>query len=587
MGFLSRASATAYNYFGWLGPLILKIFRSMPDQLKASGKGVFPEAYAALVGMLTLISAVASAALFLFLWLAMGVIMQLSAMVFTIPVITLLLLVVYPWLSTKALETALEAEIPYAAAYISVMAAGGISPYSSLQRIRSVKLMPKMTAVAGLLDVHVKARGVDPVSALEKIADELPSREFKELVQGYSATLRMGGDTTHYLVRRTEMIFSRQEAKVRAIAERMAMLAEAYLAVGILLALGLFIMFIISHALPLEVALFGVDTFLTVSYFILPFLSILFIYFADMLQPKYPTADYRPYRFVLFTFPIFLFSVMAFFMPTFIPQLTPLLWPFVSARDELVRLLGLERGFDAAFGIIIPLLILLVPAAIAEIIYSSTEKNILTGVTRFLREMVEVRKTGLTPERSIESLSRRKYGRFSKILRTVAGKIAWGTPYQKIHEYVQRSVRHWVSKVNLYILFDAIEVGGGTPETLEALARFSEQMETIEYAKRAGLRPLLIIPYIGAFVLIFAALVLLGFMKTSLLLAGRVLAFDAFLRLFLPPLVLNIAMMGLVAGKIAEERLAAGFKHSVLMILVTILAFVLSPHIAAFLTPPA
>ena len=40
--------------------------------------------------------------------------------------------------------TNLEREIPFAAAYISVMASGGIAPYTSFKRLSEVDLMPAM-----------------------------------------------------------------------------------------------------------------------------------------------------------------------------------------------------------------------------------------------------------------------------------------------------------------------------------------------------------------------------------------------------------------------------------------------------------
>jgi len=41
-------------------------------------------------------------------------------------------------------STSLEREMPFAAAYISVMASGGIAPYNSFKRLSEVDLMPSM-----------------------------------------------------------------------------------------------------------------------------------------------------------------------------------------------------------------------------------------------------------------------------------------------------------------------------------------------------------------------------------------------------------------------------------------------------------
>jgi flagellar protein FlaJ len=74
-------------------------------------------------------------------------------------------------------------------------------------------------------------------------------------------------------------------------------------------------------------------------------------------------------------------------------------------------------------------------------------------------------------------------------------------------------------------------------------------------------------------------------MREILLQAGRPLAFDQFLRIFLPPIVLNSVMMGLVAGKLSEESVAAGFKHAVLILLIVVISFVASPIIMTLFVP--
>ena len=56
------------------------------------------------------------------------------------------------------------------------------------------------------------------------------------------------------------------------------------------------------------------------------------------------------------------------------------------------------------------------------------------GVTNFLRDLTEVRKTGLSPEKCIESLSKRDYGTFSKELRKISSEISWGIPIKKGHD---------------------------------------------------------------------------------------------------------------------------------------------------------
>jgi flagellar protein FlaJ len=577
-------AASFYEKFEWTVPIVTRLYPSLADKLRAVGIRVYPEAYAGMVGFWLLVTTATTLILSIAIFLT-GVGLLVSTALLITPSIVFLILLYYPSIMATNVKAGVEAESPYLASYLSVMSTGGIPPFAALQRVATVDLMPRSSEIGRMVELYMRARGVDQLTALEAVSKLVPEKELGDLLKGYVSTVRLGGDVVHYLLRRTELVFKRRAEKVRALVDRFSILMEAYLAASILLALGLYMMFIVSRAIPMGAGLMGVETFFTFSYLVLPFINALFLYIADMMQIKYPSYDVRPYYALLLSTPAFAISLLSFFLADLFPFLTTIFSPLLQLRSYMIGALGLSPGFDAAFGLIISFVILFTPAATYEVLSSMRERGIFSGVTSFLREVVEVRKTGISPERAIERLAEMDFGQFTVILRAMANKLAWGATYQSIYEFVNRRVRNWLTKLNLFVFFDAIEVGGGTPETLETLARFSEEIETIESAKRSSLRPLLLIPYIGVVILVFTCISLLGFMREILLQAGRPLAFDQFLRIFLPPIVLNSVMMGLVAGKLSEESVAAGFKHAVLILLIVVISFVASPIIMTLFVP--
>ena len=70
--------------------------------------------------------------------------------------------------------TGMEREMPFAAAYISVMASGGIAPYDSFKRLSRVELMPAMRGEAREIIKDVEIFGIDPLTALENAAKKNP-----------------------------------------------------------------------------------------------------------------------------------------------------------------------------------------------------------------------------------------------------------------------------------------------------------------------------------------------------------------------------------------------------------------------------
>jgi flagellar protein FlaJ len=197
--------------------------------------------------------------------------------------------------------------------------------------------------------------------------------------------------------------------------------------------------------------------------------------------------------------------------------------------------------------------------------------------------IAETRKTGASPERCLESLSGRNYGGFTDTLKTASRQIRWGFPFKVIYGTVKSKITSWLALINIYLLVDAIEVGGGTPETLETLTHFSEELSSLEKEKKESMRPLLIMPYIGAGILIISTLILLVFSQSILdAYAHQSMPFSEVVTLVLPPLMVQVFFTGLVTGKLSSGITSSGFKHSLIL---TVLSIALIP-IAAYLMLP-
>jgi flagellar protein FlaJ len=476
----------------------------------------------------------------------------------------------------------LDLEVPFAGTYISVMATGGLSPYASLRRLKDCSLLPNISKTVKNIEVDVQIRGLDPVTAMEESAQHLPSRDYKDLMMGYASTLRTGGDVIHYLLVRTETMFRDLVTKVRAFGERAATLMESYIAVSILTTLSLTIIYMTSIAFQgFWTGVFTAESFLLYSYFLVPAISILFVYLSDSQQLSEPVSEWGPYKVFLATLPFTIFMLLTMFVPFAAPDIAPAFAkPFADFITLIRSTLGLERGFEASIGLGLALLVGTIPAAVAHSYYTSRGKGVEHEVTNFLRDITEARKTGASPERCLENLAGRDYGKFTKQLSTTSRQIRWGLSFKVIYETFKQKVKSWLALINIYLLVDAIDVGGGTPETLETLTRFSEMLSSLEKEKKAMLRPLLIMPYIGAGILLFSTIIFLGFMRFVLYSFGhQAMPFSQFATLLLPPLVLQAYLTGLVTGKISSGTLSTGFKHAIILVVAAIVLILLSNYL--------
>ncbi|MEM2079420.1 MAG: type II secretion system F family protein, partial [Nitrososphaerota archaeon] len=331
-----------YSRFSTLGPIFLRIFPGITSKLDAAMIRIYPEAYAATVAGLTLITAVICIPLAVVLYFFTGNLLSLALL--AVPPIVMLLGVFYPYSQASSIASIFESEVPYAATYLAVMATGGVPPYMSLRRLSKGELMPNLAKIASIAHIKVDATGEDPVSAIEDMVKNVKSKEFKDLLLGYVSTLRSGGDVVHFLIRKTEQIFTSRMGKMRIVGERMGMLMEGYAAITMMLSLVIFTIYIISRALPSEFLIMPSEQFAMIAYLFLPMMSVLFIYLADISQPKYPSTDPRPMRIFYYSIPgamVFAFFFVFPFFATELQYMSPL--DFTSSLIvSLRKLLGLD-----------------------------------------------------------------------------------------------------------------------------------------------------------------------------------------------------------------------------------------------------
>ncbi|MCX8193481.1 MAG: type II secretion system F family protein [Nitrososphaeria archaeon] len=588
MGFLESFSGFSYANFRGLGIYILKMFPSISAKLESSGKRIHPEAYASIVAGITVISLIFTSILSVILLLLTGNLL-ISLIVFIIPALAFMMGVLYPYGEASSVSSVLESEVPYAATYLAVMATGGIAPYTSLSRIAKGELMPNIAKAAKNAEIRVKIGGVDPVSAMEDMAKGVPSKEYRDLIMGYASTLRSGGDVVHFLIRKTEQIFDARMGKMRIIGERMGMLMEAYAAITMVLSLVIYIIYIVSRAMPSEFLVLPSEQFVIFAYFIMPLLALVFLYLADITQPKYPMTDVRPYRVFYMTIPfssIFLILFVAPFFLDFLRYIPP--FDLTSSLIvELRKIMGLVQGYESSIALSIFFMILFAPGMVFYEKYGKESMSILHGMTLFLRDLTEARKTGMSPEKCIITLKDRPYGGFSKHLKVIARQIGWGESLRKVYQDFVKRVHGWMSRASLYILIDAIDVGGGAPETFDVLSTFMENLEEVEKQKRSTLLPLMIIPYMAAIMLVVVVVILVSFMRNLLQIAKIYISLAEFIHFFLPPVILIAVISGLVAGKVSSGVIAAGFKHAFILSVVSFIAVWLSGtlSIQIFSTP--
>jgi flagellar protein FlaJ len=449
--------------------------------------------------------------------------------------------------------------MPFAAAYISVMASGGIAPYSSFKRLSEVELMPAMRGEAVEIIKDVEIFGIDPLSALEVAAKKNPLAIFRDFLSGYASTVIIGGDIGHFLERKAEEIFKNRSLRVKAAAERLGMLLETFIIVMVMMSLCFYILFSVDSIYSVGVTLYS--GIILYTYLFTPLLSLMFIYLAHSMQPRTPITDMRPYK--VFGIGAAIGVTLFLLLTNFMGQISI---PFFSSLQSVI---------DLPVAIAISLFIATAPAAFVYMKLARRKAGMEAGIGSFLRDLTEVRKTGLSPEKCIESLANRDYGVFSKELKKISSEISWGVPIKKVIMQFLSRTKSWMTQLVMFLLVETIDVGGGTIAMIESLARFNSLTQEVEKEKRMSVRPYIMMPYLASILLVATTIMMLSFTTGTLGITAAENStrdLEGMKIIFLSSVIFHSYLIGIVAGKISEESVAAGFKHASLLVIMAVVA---------------
>ena len=553
---LDKLDMIMHRKFGGLAKSLAEAFE-LKRALKAAGMTVNPEIYATRVIYITLIVVIASIAVGVPLIITSTVMMlKLMGVVIVIlmPALTFGVMLILPSNMASSRSKAIEEELPFLAAYLTTMARGGVTPYESLIRLSEMGLFPAIRREARLILRDVRIFGLDPLTAIERNAEAHPNQTYKDFMLGYVSTIRTGGDILHYLEVKTSGLFDIRATTIKNIADRVSTITEIYIALGVVMALSFYIFFSISTIMPIG----GVEALANFTLFAflgLPGISLLIMWMIHTFQPKTIVKLNEPIKALTLSIPLAFITLLA------------ALYFTGGLKSLLIGAIDKGAILSICFSLTLFFIVLSIPPAIVYTSIMSGSKRLPNYVADFLRDLAEVRKTGLSPEKCIISLGKRDYGSLSKVIEGIITPLSWGLPLKRAVSSALRKVKDWFTIAILTFLTDVIDVGGGGVHTLEALARFSSLLAGIERELKMRLRPYIFMPYFGAILTTVATLLVINFTVSTLEVTGFLertgISIPFIVLLFSVSIMINAWLSGLVAGKIESGFTAAGFKHAV------------------------
>ncbi|MEM4717410.1 MAG: type II secretion system F family protein [Desulfurococcaceae archaeon] len=559
--------AFSLAFFEPLGKAFAKIFE-FDKVFSKAGLNIHPVKYSAETIAMTLIATLLTVVGFVttLLFQPMGPIERIIGivLVFTIPMMILTIRLSYPYIQASSRKIETENELPFFMAYVATMIRGGYSLEKVMERVSQLKVFRAIRNEARRVITRIKMMGDDPITALEHVVMNHPSSKFRDIMLGYTTTLRSGGDVAHYLEIRTREIFESRTVEVRSIIGRLMSFLEVYTIFGVIVSITLFVFFSVNTAIsaaqsartPGELSQINIDiTFPALyNFIVLPTLGLVIGVVIHINQPRTPIGYSEVYIAMITWLPI----SIAIFITVLI---------VTGGLDVFYGSIDLNIVKSLIYATSVGLIAASIPPAIKYRSIIRRQRGLIKAMADLLRDISEVRKTGLSPERCIVLVSSRNYRSLTPVVERASSALSIGLSLEEALRKALKGIKEWFVIASFRFLADSIIVGGGTPEVIDTLARFTQVLSELEEETRKRMKTQVILPYIGAMLLASMPVIIL-YMLLSLARIPISAVSPMVLVLTLGSL-LNSYIMGIVAGKASQTTIAAGFFHAIVLTIIT------------------
>ncbi|EGP93740.1 type II secretion system F family protein [Nitrosarchaeum koreense] len=454
----------------------------------------------------------------------------------------------------KKLNKKIDSELPFFITIVTLLSTSGFGPYSIFIKIKDMELLPHVRKEAMKILKKIDILGMDPLTVMTEVKDRGPSN-FGEFLSGYVSAIQSGGDVVNYLKTKMTSAFDLYENAQKGLVDQVKALVDTYLTMQIVI-LAVYIIVTatttggITGAPPLE-------TDIDPIYFVIlmpPIISGLFLFLAKSInKSKIDEIDLK--KIIMFGIPGIIAATAIIFLKI-IPDynlyilggalIVSAVWPAIKFQSRYQFSLDAESA-----------------AAI------------------ILRDVAEARKAGLGPEKCVIRATKRKdYGLFNKVANGISNKLEWGMTLENIFQFIKKETTDFQILINFRVLFEIISSGGGNVNTLDTLASISEKIRNIEKSKRDMLKPYVLVGFMLVGITSFTTLLVID----SLTGIGTGLEADevkkntlqmesnARFELLGIAILVQAWLSGLFLGKITTGSYSAGFRHSIILIIISMIS---------------
>jgi flagellar protein FlaJ len=246
---------------------------------------------------------------------------------------------------------------------------------------------------------------------------------------------------------------------------------------------------------------------------------------------------------------------------------------------------GLETGLDWIDWVALGLMALCGPYGFYTTYQFKKIREIESRLPDFLRDVAEGGRFGMTLAESIKVSSRGRYGRLTPEIQRMASQIDWGVPAtDAIRLFIDRVDTPLVRRMTT-IVIKANEAGGNVADVLDMVAHDARETLLNRNERSIAMSTYTVVIYVAFAVFLATIFILNSTFLPRMIEAGTQISEDApdiggvpvqiksdvipqVQLIFVISVVIHAFGDGILAGVLQDGRIANGFRHSFIMLLI-------------------
>lgn len=523
------------------------------------------------------------------------------------------LIMAYPPMKADNRKRAINATMPHATAFLYVLQrGGGMTIYDIIKSLsRHPHLYGTTSREFGNIVRDIEYFGKDLKDSLWDAADRTPSEKFKDLVDGLISIVSSGGDITLYLKNKTDVYKSNANKEQKHFLETLGLLAEVYITVFVVGPLFLMVILVVMNMIDNG----GATNLYILVYGAIPFGTMIFLVFLDMLagdvekMPEETTSAIKPDSYsdvrvkprteedeellkkmeffekvnrvknlilhpikAMLDKPVYAFVIsgpiaLLYFVSAFLKHM-----PYYGGFVETASTLD-----DYIF---VTLLVLFIPYIIFHEIEIRRVRQIEDQVPEFLKRLASINGTGILLADAIAITAQSNMGRLKSEIKCTVADIRWNSNLVGALRRFEARIRTNMTRRSLTLIAKASESTGDIHQVISTVAEDADIERNLKKERSSEMFIYVFIIFVTFFVFLVIVYVLAAFFMPALdgssnpAMSMGSFDLEEYTLLFFHAALLQGFGSGLVAGKMGSANISSGLKHSLAMMSVSYILFV-------------